>query len=320
MHGVLESARFVAGESRSVSIGRSAVARFAGRLVEGPAEPLPWDGTCHFTGPPELVTAYLLVLDTINFCFWSMPGEEAWETEIGGTRVSGYNGLAAALKMALESGEPLADAGFLTGLSPERLHGLIGGRGRLQLMEERALALRELGAVLLRDYEGKAYRLVEAAGGRAWSLVELLVKKLASYRDKAVYLGREVHFYKRAQILAADLYGALQGKGFGAFRDMDLLTAFADYKLPQVLRQTGVLVYETELARLVDSRTILAAGCAEEVEIRANTVVAVEMIRQAASESGCRLRPFEIDGILWQMGQEDKYRSLPYHRTKTVFY
>lgn len=320
MFEVLESSRFVARESRSVRIDRDAISEFAGRLAREDAAPCAWDPVHHFTGPPEQVTAYLMVLDTINFCFWPLRGDKAWDTNINGRNVSGYNGLAAALKRALENGVPLTDAGFLAGLSVEDLGRLLQGRGRLQLMEERAMALRELGAVLLRDYGGKAHHLVESIRGWAVDLARLLAKKLVSFRDTAVYRGRAVYFYKRGQILAADLHNALRGRGWGAFRDIERLTAFADYKLPQVLRRLGVLVYGKGLAQLVDRQEPIEAGSPEEVEIRANTIVAVEMIRQAVAENGLRLRPFEIDGILWQMGQEEEYRSFPYHRTTSLFY
>jgi hypothetical protein len=40
----------------------------------------------------------------------------------------------------------------------------------------------------------------------------------------------QVFFYKRAQIFAADVYGAFGGRGLGAFNDADRLTCFADYR------------------------------------------------------------------------------------------
>ncbi len=320
MFEVLESTRFVARESRLVRIDKRALWAFAGRLSREDFSLPPWDSMHHYTGPKHKVTAYLLVLDTINFCFRPPDGHEAWETNIDGCGVSGYNGLAAALKKAMEDGVPLVEAAFLAGLSVEDLEGILRGRGRLQLMEERALALRELGSVLLRDYGGQAHLLVEATVGWAGDLARLLAGKLASFRDTAVYRGRAVYFYKRGQILAADLHGALEGLAWGWFRDMDRLTAFADYKLPQVLRQWGVLVYEKDLALRVDRQEPIEAGSEEEIEIRSNTIVAVEMIRQAVMEMGKRLQSFEIDGILWQMGQDDKYRLQPYHRTTTIFY
>jgi hypothetical protein len=39
-----------------------------------------------------------------------------------------------------------------------------------------------------------------------------------------------VHIYKRAQILAAEIWGCFQGQGLGRFDDIDQLTMFADYR------------------------------------------------------------------------------------------
>ena len=136
----------------------------------------------------------------------------------------------------------------------------------------------------------------------------------------AHYEGREVFFYKRAQIFAADLNGAFHGRDWGRFEDMDKLTAFADYKLPQVLRHLGVLQYDNNLAERVDSNTLIDAGSAEEVEIRANTIWAVELIRQALGRKEKTLTASQIDWMLWNLGQDNTYRAKPYHRTLTVFY
>eukprot|EP00983_Pelagomonas_calceolata_P029596 927260-Pelagomonas_calceolata.AAC.4 len=56
-----------------------------------------------------------------------------------------------------------------------------------------------------------------------------------------------VFFYKRAQIFVGDVYGALQGKGLGAFHDIQELTMFADYRVPVVLRVMGILEFSSEL-------------------------------------------------------------------------
>lgn len=44
----------------------------------------------------------------------------------------------------------------------------------------------------------------------------------------------QVFYYKRAQIFVGDVFGALQGKGLGAFHDIQELTMFADYRVRQV--------------------------------------------------------------------------------------
>lgn len=47
----------------------------------------------------------------------------------------------------------------------------------------------------------------------------------------------------------------------------------ADYRVPVVLRELGVLCYAPKLAAAVDAKRELAPGSQEEVEIRAVTVV-----------------------------------------------
>jgi hypothetical protein len=320
MMEVLESARWVSEKSRWVEINEEGIKRFALQFINKEETVPPWDDFHHFSGPAERVAAYILVLDTINFCFWSLRGHEPWKVDINGGTYSGYNGLAIALNKAMASGVPLDNADFLEDMTEKRLRGIIGGSGALQLMGERAMALKELGHVLNRDYQGDAWRLFETSGEWTGGLVRLLAKKLGSYRDVAVYRERAVYFYKRGQILCADLHGALGGKGWGRFHDMDKLTAFADYKLPQVLRNLGILLYAEPLSGRVDSMDQIDPGSPEEIEIRANTIIAVENIKNKAKDLGFSLKSCEIDGILWQMGQGAPFKERPYHRTPTIFY
>ena len=320
MFEVLETTRIVSEKSRQARIDKEAVAAFALKWVSEDFQVPAWDRFHHYQGGPEETVFYFLVLDTLNFCFWPPPGKARWEIEYQSKRFSGYYALALSLKRAMEEGVPLMDADYLAGLSPDELAGILAGKGDLQLPEKRLEALHELGHLLIQGYDGRAHNLVASAGGSAVKLAGLLADNLSSFRDRTPYNGEMVFFYKRAQIFAADLYGVFEGKGFGAFRDMDQLTAFADYKLPQVLRQEGILCYDRTLARKVDQGIPIEAGSPEEVEIRANTLWAVEWIRQELERAGKDLRSFEIDWALWNMGQQDAFRKRPYHRTVTIFY
>ena len=53
---------------------------------------------------------------------------------------------------------------------------------------------------------------------------------------------------------------------------------FADYRVPQILRELDILKYSEGLSKLVDSETELPYSSEYEVEIRALTIVAVEEI------------------------------------------
>ena len=317
---VLKTTEKVAKKSRHVRINREALITSVRRMVEENIEIPPWDSRHHFFDGGEKTVAYFLVLDAVNFCFWAPEGRETWEIEFDGNRISGYYALAAALKQAVEKGLPFHEAGYLVDLTVEDLREILGGRGELQLLDQRVKNLNELGKFLGDEFGGEACNLVEAAGQSAVGFAGLLSQKLASFRDVAVYERGKVFFLKRAQILASDLYGAFRGRGWGEFTDVDRLTAFADYKLPQVLRQLGVLLYAPVLAEKVDQRVLLAPGSPEEVEIRANTVQAVELMRGELQDRGRNLKAFEIDWLLWNMGQEDRFRERPYHRTLTMFY
>lgn len=320
MEEVLDTAQKVAEVSSHVCISREAIVSFSRRLLEDGIEVPSWNNLYHFFDGGHDTVSYLLVLDSLNFCFWPASGMIRWEIEYQSRRLSGYWALAACLKRAVESGIPITKAEYLAELSLGNLQRVLSGRGELQLLGDRVQILNELGLLLLEEYGGDAYRLVEAAKNSAVILVRLLAEKLSSFRDVAGYRGQRISFYKRGQIFAADLYGAFEGKSWGTFKDINKLTAFADYKLPQALRELGILRYTPALARAVDQRIPLEAGSHEEVEIRANTIWAVELIRKELELAGRVLRAFEIDWILWNMGQDEEFKVRPYHRTVTVFY
>jgi len=317
---VLETARSVADKSRHVHINLEALERFSRELAGGSGRIPEWDHEHHFKGEDEETLAYFLVLDTINFCFWPPPGREKWEISHKHGTYSGYYALSVSLKKAIESGVPITEAPFLASLTLDQMKAILSGRGALQLMERRLDNLRELGRALLEQYHGKASKLVASARGSAKALVRLLAEGFLSFRDEAVYQGEKVFFYKRAQLFAADIHGAFNGNGWGGFRDIGELTAFADYKLPQVLRHLGILEYAAPLEQRVDRMVFITPGSPEEVEIRANTIWAVELIRQELKRLGKNWKACEIDSLLWNLGQDDAFRAKPFHRTVTVFY
>lgn len=86
--------------------------------------------------------------------------------------------------------------------------------------------------------------------------------------------------YKRAQIFVADLWGAFKGQNYGEFHDIKSITIFADYIVPAVLRELGILKYGSNLSCSIDSSSEIVPGSEEEVEIRACSVYAVEKMRE----------------------------------------
>jgi hypothetical protein len=320
MFEILETSRIVAKNSGFVHIDEAALEDFCRTWIAEGIDVPSWDSFYHFRGSPKETIAYLFVLDALNFCFWPPAGKPRWAIEYRSRTFSGYYALSLSLKRAINSGIPLTKADFLANISLEDLKRILSGQGELQLLSQRVGILRELGQNLLNEYHGHAFEFLKAAGNSATELVELVSEKLASFRDVATYGADRVFFYKRAQILASDLYSAFTSRNWGYFKDIDKLTAFADYKLPQVLRHLRILCYRADLTQKVDQEILLEAGSREEVEIRANTIWAVELIRQRLAFMGRNLMASEIDGVLWNMGQREVFKVRPYHRTVSIFY
>jgi hypothetical protein len=324
--GVLGSTWRIVEAAQSVRIDREKVDEVAAELAALHAEPPAWNDELHFRDGSWRTAGWVLALDALNFCFWSEDPDRRWRVEYQGQRYDGYWALAAALKRAVDAGKPLWDAAYLAEISTDDVADILRPIDHntpvIPLFYERVAHLRELGHGLLAAYpdEEPVAALFRDAGGSVQRLIELVVELFPSFNDRVTVDGREIRFYKRAQILVADLQGAFGCEGLGSFSDLDILTAFADYKVPQVLRRFGVLVYDDHLAATIDRRQLLPAGSIEEIEIRASTIWACEFIRRSLAVLGKPLRAFEIDWALWLVGQSLPPDTHPYHRTLTIFY
>jgi len=264
----------------------------------------------------EATLAYAVTLDAINFgSGWfpflrKRPG------------CSGYFTVALALAERFDA-RGAWSAAALREIEASELARVLGQDRAVPEVRELvgffATALRDLGDLLVARYAGEFSALLGAAGGSAARLVEILCA-MPFYRDVAILDGREVPFYKRAQITAADLHLAFEGRGPGRFVDLDALTIFADNLVPHVLRMDGVLVYEPALVERIEAGELLAAGSREEVEIRACALDAVERMVGAGVRLGHPTPAWRLDEILWRRGQRPESKARPRHRTRTVFY
>jgi hypothetical protein len=111
-----------------------------------------------------------------------------------------------------------------------------------------------------------------------------------------------------------------KGEDFSDFGNIVDLTACADYKLPQMLRKYGILEYAKELSEKIDNNTELLAGSEEEVEIRANTVWAIELVRSGFQDRGIDISAMDINDHLWLLTQKKYPDDKPYHLVRTTSY
>ena len=298
---------------------------------EAPLDVPGWNRDLHyFDGTPRSAN-YVLVLDALNFSFWPDPGQPRWTVFWREHELSGYWALTACLLRAIEDRIPVLDAGWLAEVTPDMVERLLRGTtGQIPLMEARHAHLQEVGRLLLERYDGQFIHVVEDVGRNAVRLALRVSDELSSFHDVARYHDLTVPLLKRAQITAVDLFGTFDGREWGKLTGLDGLTAFADYKVPQILRRLGILVYDATLTETVDRGVLIPPGDEREVEIRAATVDAVERIRLGLTGRGVTLKAFEIDWVLWGLTQRPASslshglpalsEERPYHKTRTIFY
>lgn len=302
---VRTSCAAVAGQSAQVRIVEDRLGRYAEELRAAERVPDDDPGRMRLASVEETVT-FVVALDAVNF------GSGWFPVLRKRPGMSGYHTIATALR---EHGAPATD--WLATVTTEQCAELFHQppiSEAMTLMARFAEAWNQLGRLLLDRYDGSATNLVEAADHSAERLLVLL-RDAPYFEDRRRYRDLDVAFYKRAQIVSADLHLALAGEGLGRFDDLDRLTIFADNLVPHVLRVDGLLALDDALAARIDGERLVVEGSEEEVELRACAVHAVELLRGPTGMTAA-----DLDNLLWNRGQGATYKARPRPRCRTVSY
>lgn len=176
--------------------------------------------------------------------------------------------------------------------------------------------------------------------------MNLLADDFACFRDETKFEGRRkpVRFLKRPQILVADIWACFQGEGYGAFRDIDKITMFADYRVPQILNTMGCIFYSPTLNEVVKEKKLIESGSSWEVQLRgkialfnlspgilgltdgeACSIWCVELIRRDIKRTHpeVEINAILIDFFLYDLMKDLEARgqeSIPHHRTRSIWY
>ncbi|HET7444451.1 MAG TPA: queuosine salvage family protein [Solirubrobacterales bacterium] len=309
---VRDACAWVAAQAQAVRIEEAAIENYA-REIESSGE-TDGDEQPQALGPGphanrESRAAFAVCLNAINF------GSGWWPTIRKRPGHSGFFTVAAGLSERFCEHGPWP-AAELTGLGAAELAAVLGQDSGHPLMAQFAAALRDVGEHLEAEYGGSFTAAVDSARGSAPALAGLLAAWEA-FADISEYGERQVPFFKRAQLAAADLARA----GVAELRELDQLTAFADNLVPHVLRVDGVLTLDPGLTARIEAGDLLVHGSPEEVELRACAVHAVELLAAARAASGAPpLTAAEVDSALWNRGHGRRYKALPRPRSRNTAY
>jgi hypothetical protein len=295
----------VADRARSVRIDEDSLEAYAQGLFDPVRLDDPYPDSHLAGGDRESRAAFFLCLGAINF------GSGWWPTIRKRRGRSGYFTVAAGLAERFR-GRGAWSAEELASISKSEVAQTLGQDADHPLMAEFADSLRDVGARVLAEHGGRFSAVADAAEDSAVRLAGILAG-WPCFADTSSYAGAAVPFFKRAQLVPTDLARA----GVMDAEDEDRLTAFADNLVPHVLRVDGVLRLDAELAARIDAEDLLVHGSAEEVELRACAVRAVELLSAA---TGGRLWPARVDSILWTRGGAPRYKDVPRPRCRNTAY
>lgn len=311
MNPVLKTTLWIVKTSKDVKIDYQAIDRFIENTKSNDFTIPSWPKELHFSSPKEdELLVYLIILDALNFCFWPKKSKVKYKNKI----YSGYFVLSISLKKFFESINNIT----FKNLKKIRFVEFKKFFKKLSLAEKRYEVFKKVCEFMDKKYPNPV-KLILNSNKSTKTLLRKIYTEIPYFDDIQIYNKKKIYFLKKAQILIADIYGAFEGKGLGDFKDMDYLTCFADYKIPQILNHFGILQYSPYLSEKISKGKLIKKGSKEEIEIRANTIWAVEFIKEKLKTKGIFLKSFELDWYLWNLAKKEKLKA-KHHKTITVFY
>ncbi|XP_056393161.1 Q-nucleotide N-glycosylase 1 isoform X1 [Hyla sarda] len=333
-----DAGKFITENSKDVFVDMDGVRSLAEKLLEkiGRKEiTLKGWKSLHELNPQcsgEDDVNWVFFADTLNFSFWSEHEDNKFVVKYKGKEYSGYWSFCAAMNRALDEGIPLTRASYYSNITMDQLKHVLRSDSDfpIPMTEERLEILHQTGKVLLEKFGGSFLNCVKMSERSAVKLVQLVVENFPSYRDEGVFQGQKVAFYKRAQILVGDTWGVLEGQNDGCFHDIDKITMFADYRIPQALVHFGAMRYSESLLKKLREGWLFKNGDREEMEIRGCSIWAVELVcdhlRELFEKKGEKMskeiNPVLIDHFLWDYARDyrEAIKEVPFHRVRCIYY
>uniref|UniRef100_A0A0K0E9N9 Queuosine 5'-phosphate N-glycosylase/hydrolase n=1 Tax=Strongyloides stercoralis TaxID=6248 RepID=A0A0K0E9N9_STRER len=280
---------------------------------------------------------WIFFMDLINFSFWS-DENNLFHITYKGTKYSGYFAGCAAVNRALDNKIPITSASFMATVDEKTLTEIFksDNGGTIPLIPERVKVINDAGKVLLDKFNGTFYTAIEKCNKSAKTLLNIIIENFESFHDFAIYDGKKISLLKRAQILVADIYGCFKNKNeIGNFYDIEVLTMFADYRVPQVCAYLGALVYSEKLMKKLKSKELFKNGELLEVELRAMSIYCCDKITEQVQKlldeeknleifkSARKATAMDVDIFLWVYRRAHSKiieETIPFHRVRSIYY
>lgn len=258
--------------------------------------------------PVETIINFLLIYESIDFSFWGSP---KWSIETTSGKLDGSIALLYALLNYVKK-EKTTD---FSNISKEKFSNILKGTPEIPLLEERFKIIKEVSTIVNKKMQGNFYQYIKNITSDK-ELFEIIINSFPSFKDERTYNNKTIYFYKLAQLLTSDILHIREEKEKIKV-DYTHLVGCADYKIPQVLRELGILNYNDELLKIVDNQIEIPVNSVYEVEIHANMITVIDMINKKLDYKYSRM---DINDYLFMQKKNKNLTLKPYHLTRNTNY
>lgn len=306
---IIKSCKYVANNSKSVKINETNLDKFIGKIKKVETEHwLAFSPYNLLDLPTETIINFLLVYEAIDFSFWGNP---KWTIDTPNGKEDGSIALLyAILKYVKER-----NTTDFSNITKDEFEELLKGNIEIPLFEERYNIIRNVSKIVNEKMNGNFYTFIKGINIDT-ELFEIIVKYFPDFKDERIYNDKKVYFYKLAQLLTSDILHIRERKEKIKV-DYSHLVGCSDYKIPQVMRGLGILEYSDKLSNIIDNKKEIEVNSEYEVEIRANMLVAIDLIKKKLENKVCAI---DINDYIWSQGRNKNIELKPYHLTRNTNY
>lgn len=258
---------------------------------------------------------FFFLFESMNFCFWK---NRNWIKQYKGIEFNGSEALLYLLLDIVEKNKEFLNIDHLMKIKKEDFYKMMNLNGEYpDLLEERFNLFHQTVEFISQKGTNFFNELYSIKSDKI--LLSYIVDNIKHFQDIGEIDGVKIAFNKRANLLVRDLFNCSKTirKNIG---HINCLNGGADYALPRIFRDAGIMVYNSDLSKIVDSRNELLHNSRMEIEIRVNTLYVLEYMKKIISKKyHINFSSLELDNIIWRMRNTYNLKT-QVHRTRTVCY
>ncbi len=305
----LQQIKFVVDNSNHVSINKEKIKEYLSsiKIKDNPH----WLNQNKLKLDEKQLILLTFLVESMNFCFWKEP---FIEKDFDNQKYKKSTAMFYSVVDEVIKNKNFLNLSKLKNLTKKELIKIFGGNNNSPYIDNRYNNLLETINIIISN-EDEFYKNIFSCKSDQ-ELLDYIVSNFPSFNDISTYKNQQVYFYKRATLLVRDLYEVSQTVKKN-IKNINNLLGCADYGIPRTFRYYGILKYSSELSYLVDNRKLIPHDSEYEVEIRANMLYALEIIKEELNKNNIKTNSVLLDNLIWLTGRNINEN---HHLTETIFY